>query len=119
MKKLILALLFIAMSISPVYAAPNIVLTWEPPTMNMDDTPLTDLGGYKVYFGSESGVYGNVVDVGNVVTYTTTSLPDGTYYFSVTAYDFYGNESGYSNECIKIMDTTVPKPPGGFQCSLQ
>jgi hypothetical protein len=27
-------------------------LSWDPPTTNVDGTPLTDLAGYKVYYGT-------------------------------------------------------------------
>ncbi|MGB5739562.1 MAG: putative Ig domain-containing protein, partial [Woeseia sp.] len=32
-------------------------LSWVPPTLNTDGTPLNDLAGYKIYWGSESGNY--------------------------------------------------------------
>lgn len=32
-------------------------LSWVAPTMNEDGTPLTDLAGYKVYYGPASGQY--------------------------------------------------------------
>jgi hypothetical protein len=58
-----------------------------------------DLMGYKLYYGTASGVYDHSVDVSNVTTYTLTGLTKGrTYYFVATAYDMSHNESGYSNE---------------------
>jgi ABC-type glycerol-3-phosphate transport system substrate-binding protein len=30
-------------------------LTWDAPTTNVDGTPLTDLAGYKVYYGTSLG----------------------------------------------------------------
>jgi len=40
--------------------------------------------------------------VGDVTTYTVTSLSGGTrYYFRVTAYDTSSNESSFSNEVFK------------------
>ncbi len=78
-------------------------LTWDAPTTNADGTPLTDLAGYKVYYGTTSGNYTDVIDVGNVTTYKVEGLQPGTYYFAVTAYDTSGNESNYSNEVSKII----------------
>jgi hypothetical protein len=79
-------------------------LTWDAPTTNADGTPLTDLAGYKVYYGTTSGNYTEVIDAGNVTTYKVENLSPGTYYFTVTAYDNSGNESGYSNEVSKTIN---------------
>ena len=76
-------------------------LTWNAPTTNADGSPLTDLAGYKIYYGTSSGNYSVSVDVRNVTTYTVDSLSSGKYYFAVTAYDTSNNESGYSNEVSK------------------
>lgn len=67
-------------------------LTWDP---NTD----SNFKGYKLHYGKESGVYTDSVDVGSI-NKATISLPNGKYYFAVTAY---GNEieSGYSNEVEK------------------
>lgn len=47
----------------------------------------SDVAGYKIYWGKESGIiYQNVVDVGNVTTHGLSGL-NGTFYFTVTAYD--------------------------------
>ena len=89
-------------------------LTWTAPTTNSDGSALSDLGGYKVYYGTTARTcvhpdagncgYSNEIDVHNVITYTLNDLTDGqTYYFSVTAYDTSGNESDFSNEASKIM----------------
>lgn len=77
----------------------TIILDWDAPTTNADGTALTDLVGYKIYYGIASGAYDHSIDVGNVTTYTLTSLNKGQiYYAALTAYDTSSNESGYSNE---------------------
>ncbi len=77
-------------------------LVWDPPTTNTDGTPLTDLAGYKIYYGTTSGSYTNNIDVGNVTTSVVNNLTDGrTYYFTATAYDSSGIESSFSNEVSK------------------
>ncbi len=78
-------------------------LSWNAPTSNADGSPINDLGGYKIYYGKVSHSYSHSVDVGTNTTYTIENLTAGTYYFSVTAYDTSGNESGYSNEVSKIF----------------
>ncbi len=77
--------------------AGDVTLIWSQPVLNEDGTVLTDLAGYKVYYGTRPGSYEIIVDVGNVTSYFVPDLMDGsTYYFSVTAYDRSGNESGFS-----------------------
>ncbi|MGB7623311.1 MAG: fibronectin type III domain-containing protein [Terriglobia bacterium] len=79
-------------------------LTWDP---NIDV-----VAGYKLYFGTASRVYGPPIDVGNQTSYTVVGLDYGVkYYFAVTAYDFDGNESGYSNEVSKTIGVDSNREP--------
>ncbi|MEW6002341.1 MAG: SBBP repeat-containing protein, partial [Nitrospirota bacterium] len=88
-------------------------LTWDAPTTNVDGTPLTDLAGYKIYYGTLSHNYTVSMDVGGAscqeigditeCTYTVDGLPSGTYYFAVTAYNISEYESEYSNEASKTF----------------
>jgi hypothetical protein len=64
-----------------------------------DSTTDPDLAGYKIYYGTATGIYDNSIDVGNVTTYHLIGLAKGqTYFIATTAYDTSNNESGYSNE---------------------
>ncbi len=81
----------------------SVTLSWDPPTTNTDGTPLTDLAGYRVYYGNSPGSYSYSIDVGNVTTFTLSNLTSGTYYFAVTAYNSSGIESGFSNEVSKTF----------------
>jgi hypothetical protein len=68
-------------------------LRWDPVVTH------PDLAGYKIYYGNSSRNYDDTTDVGNQTSWTITDLIDTeSYYFAVTAYDIYANESGYSNE---------------------
>jgi hypothetical protein len=108
--------------------ADSATLVWNPPTTNADGTPLVDLAGYKVYYGTSSLNYPWNVDVGNVTTYTIDTLtPEVTYFFAVTAYDTSGNESEFSNEVslarysldVNRQGTgsgTVTSSPPGINC---
>lgn len=78
-------------------------LAWKAPATNTDGTPLTDLAGFKVYYGTASGTYTNTVTIGKATSYSVNNLAPGTYYFTVTAYDTTGLESGYSNEVAKTV----------------
>lgn len=68
-----------------------------------------DLAGYKLYYGTSSGVYTTVIDVGLTATpstpsYTVYNLTKGvTYYFNVTAYDTSNNESAFGTEVSKFI----------------
>jgi len=69
-----------------------IVLTWNE---NREE----DLAGYKIYYGTESRSYSYVIDVGLQNKYEFDNIQGGDeYFFAVTAYDKFGNESFFSNE---------------------
>jgi hypothetical protein len=54
--------------------------------------------------GTQSGVYGAPVSIGNTTSYTVGNLTGGrTYYFSLTAVDSVGNESERSAEVSKTV----------------
>ena len=93
----VLLLIWVAGILTPVAVAQNpIKLAWDPNTES-------SLSGYKVHYGSASGLYTTTVDVGNVTSYTLNVTQSGTYYIAVTAYDNLQNESDYSNE----VSTTI------------
>ena len=77
-------------------------LAWNAPTTNADGTPVTNLAGYKIYYGTVSGFYTAALSIGNMTNYTI-ALASGTYYFAVTAIDTFGLESGFSNEVSKTI----------------
>ncbi|MDD2321566.1 MAG: fibronectin type III domain-containing protein [Geobacteraceae bacterium] len=77
-------------------------LAWEAP-VNSDGTPMTNVAGYNVHYGTSSGSYRYKVDNGMLTTCTISGLSRGTYYFSVTCYDASGSESSFSNETSKTI----------------
>ena len=78
-------------------------LSWTPPTQNEDDSPLTDLAGYKIYYGNESGNYQTSIQIDNpgITIYVVENLTPNTYYFVMTAINSSGVESRYSNEASR------------------
>jgi hypothetical protein len=69
--------------------------------------------GYNVYYGGASRTYTNVMSVGNTTNVTIGGLIEGqTYYFAVTAYDAYGDESDYSDETVYIVPGYLLMTPG-------
>ena len=105
----LLVCLSLAFAATPAQAQ-QVQLAWDAPVQT-NGTPVPNLAGYKLYYGSQSGQYQAPLSVGMTTTYTVTGLPTGQiYYFAVTAYDSSGMESAFSNE----VSVTIPtNPPGG------
>jgi len=77
-------------------------ISWQPPTENVDGSPLTDLSGFTIYYGEDSGDYTNQVEINNPsATNYSVTLASGEYYVAMTALDLEGNESALSNEVVK------------------
>lgn len=73
-------------------------------TVSWDANIEPDLAGYTIYYGETSGSYNNKMYFGNVTRQDITGLAvNKRYYFAVTATDFSGNESGFSDE----VSTTI------------
>jgi uncharacterized delta-60 repeat protein len=70
-------------------------IAWATGTIQWD--PVPGATGYKIHYGSSSGIYTGVIDVGNTTSYPVLSLPVGTDYVVVTCI-VGGIESNYSTE---------------------
>ena len=83
----------------------SVTLSWTAPTQNEDGSTLTDLAGYKIYWGTTPGVYTDTATINNpgITTYTVDGLPPGTYEFTATSFDASGIESTYSNPATKTV----------------
>jgi hypothetical protein len=62
-------------------------VSWEAPTANTDGTALTDLSGYRIYYGSSAEDLGHTVQINTIglQTYVIDDLAPGTWYFAVKA----------------------------------
>lgn len=82
----------------------QIDLSWTAPAERENNTPLSlsEIAGYRLYYGTKQGDYLNEINIedGSAETYALTDLPKGTYYFVITTYDSEGRESRYSPEII-------------------
>jgi len=92
------ALLLLLCCAAPALAT-DVPLAWDASTS-------PNIAGYKVYYGNGSHTYGTPITIGNLTTYTVTGLSNGTYYFSVTAFDTDGNESDFSNEVSQVIGSS-------------
>jgi hypothetical protein len=83
----------------------NATLSWTAPTQNTDGSALTDLAGYRIYYGTNSADLSQSVtlDSPGVVTYAVNNLSPATWYFSVKAYSASNVESDFSQVASKTI----------------
>ncbi len=97
-----------AFAVSVVQAAMGAAsLSWVPPAQNADGSTLTDLAGYRVYYGTTAGgPYASSATIANpsVSTFLVENLTPGTYYFVVTARNTAGKESLFSGQVSKTIN---------------
>jgi hypothetical protein len=90
-------------------SAVNVKMAWDP-------SPEPLVTGYRVYYGTASGYYTNVVDAGNRTDATVTGLEAGTtYYFAATAYTGAGDESPFSNVTSNTTPGSAPSRAGSSE----
>lgn len=81
----------------------NVQVNWQPPLTNTDGSALTDLKGYRIVYGTQTGVYTNSIPVNStgLATYTIENLQSGKkYYFSMVSVNASGAESDYTKEVV-------------------
>lgn len=71
----------------------------------MDGSPLTDLRGYEVVYGTSPSALDRVVDVPSpgILSVVIDDLDPGTWYFAARAYNARGVESSLSNVAAKTI----------------
>lgn len=110
MYKILTLLLALGMvcSLVQIAEAGTVTLGWDP---NSE----TDLAGYRLYYGNSprsNAPYTQNVTINNSAATThQITLPNGTYYFALTAFNLSGLESGFSNEVTAQISDPVPPPP--------
>lgn len=94
-----------AIDTTPAATTGSVTLNWNAPTQNEDGSALTDLAGYKIYWGTTPGNYPDFVtiDGANETTYVVENLPFGTYEFVATSFNTSGVESDYSSPSAKVV----------------
>ncbi len=80
-------------------ATGSATLSWNIPTQNTDGSPLKNLAGFRVYYGTNPASLTHVVDITNIgmTSYQITGLSSGSWYFGIKAYNSAGEESNLSN----------------------
>jgi hypothetical protein len=87
-------------------ATGSALLSWLPPTQNVDGSLINNLAGFVVYWGTTPGSYPNSMRLQNPgsTTYLVENLlPGTTYYFVTTAFNSLGLESDFSNVASKTI----------------
>ncbi len=116
-KKILLFVLLFALLPIICFAQSDVTLAWD-----CNNATIT---GYKVYRSQQSGIYdlnnpSSIIGDPNIRTVTHYKIPDGTYYWVVTAYREHIpavglpaqiTESGYSNEVTANLLTSPLLPP--------
>jgi hypothetical protein len=76
----------------------TITISWIPATEREDGSPLTNVGGHRIYWGTKIGDYPNVASIDNpgITTYVIDGLVAATYYLAATTLDGSGVESELS-----------------------
>jgi len=108
--------LWVALFFGAIAYAGSITLSCTAPTQNEDGTPLTDLAGYKFYYGiDQGGPYPNMRSRNaTACAYVIEDLVSGDYYIVATAFNDAGIESVFSNEATKTVPVSPPAPPGNL-----
>ena len=118
MKKMVLVM--ILGSLTAAHAEQGVTVSWTFADKNMDGTPLTDLAGARVYWGTASSNYTHVVDgpggePGQTRSFRLTAREHGLlagvlYYVNGTAYNTAGLESDFCTEVARSFQIeTMPR----------
>jgi hypothetical protein len=80
-------------------------LSWQAPSNDVDGSPLTDLAGFRIYYGNSANDLRYVIQVANpgARSRVIEDLTVGNWFFAATAYDQAGSESARSNVASKTI----------------
>lgn len=86
-------------------AAGSATLSWLPPTENVDGTTLTDLAGYRIYYGRDNNNLTQVIVVNNpgLTRYVVENLTPARWYFKMTSVNTEGVESQRTETASKTI----------------
>lgn len=110
---------------------------WPTPTQNSDGSPLTDLAGFRIYYGPDSAALLQTdaearraavswVEIDNAQSDAYEIVLDitepTTIYFGITAYDTSGNEgviSDLDEKVIRFVDNVGPGQVQTFRVQMR
>lgn len=113
--RLLIVALLCALSLAAVAqtCSGSATLMWNAPTQNTDGSPLTNLAGFKIYWGTTLGTYPNSATINDASarSYIVESLCSGVWHFVSTALNSSSVESAFSNVASKPVQGDLPKVP--------
>ena len=94
-----------AITVSAASSTGSVTLSWTAPTQNADGSALTDLSGFRIYYGTTASTLTQTVTLNSpaTLTYVISNLKSGTWYFAIKAINSTGAESALS----AVGNTTV------------
>jgi hypothetical protein len=80
-------------------------VSWTLPTQNTDGTPLTDLAGFRVYYGNDPAALSRSVTLNGASNnrYVLSNLAPGTWYVTVRPF----NTAGVEGDATAILSKTI------------
>ena len=80
-------------------------LSWNPPTENIDGSALTDLSGYRIYYGRSETQLNRTVVIDNpgLTRYVVENLAQANWHFAMTSVNAEGVESRRSPTVRKTI----------------
>jgi hypothetical protein len=82
----------------------SVTLNWKAPTENTNGSALTNLAGYRIYWGTSSSELRHTITIKSVgvTSEVVSGLGSGTYYFALMSY----NSAGVESKLSKIVSKT-------------
>ena len=106
-----LACVLLLAASSTVHAG-SVTLAWDPPAAGSP-------AGYILGYGTQSGVYTSIVNVGAATSHVVNGLIEGrTYFFAIVAYDAGGVISAPAPELRASMCVAAPSAPSGMTAKV-
>jgi hypothetical protein len=77
----------------------SVTVNWRTPTQNTNGTPLVNLAGFRIYYGTSATNLNQSTQIANpgVTSYVLANLAPGTWYIGLADYTASGVESSLSN----------------------
>ena len=94
----------------------TVTLSWTAPTEDINNQPLAELSGYRLYDSpTPGGPYAKIADIAAGNLEYMLAPTEGDHYYVLTAWNSSG-ESDYSNEVGVTVSGAIarPKAPGGL-----